>query len=272
VNFSDNQIERLIYLGEKRSNLINIADDSFQRIEKNAVRRNKNILENYLEITHEPQMEILKKRLREALYKNNFSEVQTPTIIPKNYLEKMTVDEFSPLWNQVFRVDKNLFLRPMLAPGLYDVSRKLIGLMPLPLRIFEIGTCYRKESEGKNHLREFTMLNLVEWGTPLDERSERLRFFGQMIMDAAGIENYHFEDENSVVYGDGTDITDSNGVELASSSFGPHSLDNAWKMTCSWVGIGFGLERILASKNDCENIQRYARSVSYLDGAALDIK
>jgi phenylalanyl-tRNA synthetase alpha chain len=270
-------MERLLYLGEKREDLKNFPDIEnrngiFQKIEKNAVRRNKKSLENYLEITHEPQMQKLKKRLREVLYKNDFSEVQTPTIIPKSYLEKMTVDEFSPLWSQVFRVDKNLFLRPMLAPGLYDVSRKLLGFMALPLRIFEIGTCYRKESEGKNHLREFTMLNLVEWGTPIDERACRIRFFGEMIMDAAGVNNYQFEAENSVVYGDGTDITDENGTELASSSFGPHALDDTWKMTCSWVGIGFGLERILSSVEDVENIQKYARSVSYLDGAALDIK
>jgi phenylalanyl-tRNA synthetase alpha chain len=279
MNFSESQFQRLVYLGEdpKKTKSEQFENETqrnreFQTLEKKAVKKIKNEIQDFLDIKLVPKMQKLQQNLRKALFENGFAEVSTPTIIPKSYLDKMTIDSNSPLWEQVFKVDKNLFLRPMLAPGLYDVSKKLLTFTPVPLRVFEIGSCYRRESEGKNHLREFTMLNLVEWGTPLDERTERLRILGRLVMEAAGVQNFRFEDENSVVYGAGTDITDVNGIELASSSMGPHKLDLAWGISCTWVGIGFGLERILASKHNCSNISPYARSVSYLNGAALDIK
>ena len=43
------------------------------------------------------------------------------------------------------------------------------------MQIFEIGPCFRRESGGAQHASEFTMLNLVEAGLPIEARVERLR-------------------------------------------------------------------------------------------------
>jgi phenylalanyl-tRNA synthetase alpha chain len=230
----------------------------------------KNINE-ILENQHSSHILKLIENLRKVLYKNNFTEITTPIIIPKKFLEKMSVTEENPLYEQVFQIDNKNFLRPMLAPNLYDVSEKLLKISKLPLRIFEIGSCFRKESEGKHHLREFTMLNLVEWGTEIENRVARIKKLGDIIMQASGISEYDFENENSVVYGDGLDIT-VNKTEVASSSMGPHELDGNWKISCSWVGIGFGLERLVACKNKSESITKYAKSTNFLDGNCIDIK
>ena len=184
----------------------------------------------------------------------------------------MSIDGNHPLNDQVFWVDRNACLRPMLAPNLYDVSKSLMNFAPTPLRLFEIGSCFRKESEGKSHLREFTMINVVEWGTPEDEREMRLKALASMIMEIAEIADYEFEDETSVVYGAGLDVVTKDGLELASSSMGPHPLDAAWGIRSSWVGVGAGLERLLMHREQANGIHRYARSIAYLNGARLSIK
>ena len=62
----------------------------------------------------------------------------------------------------------------MLAPHLYYVLKDLLRLWEKPVRIFEIGSCFRKESRGARHSNEFTMLNLVEMGLAEDKRQARL--------------------------------------------------------------------------------------------------
>jgi phenylalanyl-tRNA synthetase alpha chain len=184
----------------------------------------------------------------------------------------MSINDGHSLAAQVYWLDKKTCLRPMLAPNLYAVSQKLLNFSALPLRIFEIGSCFRKESEGRMHLAEFTMLNLVEWGTPLDERVPRLKELAGIVLEAAGIGCCKFVEEFSTVYGDSLDVVDKNGTELASTSMGPHPLDPAWKISCAWVGLGFGLERLLASREGAEGVHRYGKSLSFLDGALLNIK
>lgn len=116
------------------------------------------------------------------------------------------------------------------------------------------------------------MLNLVEWGTPMEKRSERLEELGRLVLDAAGITGYRTEAEHSVVYGDAMDFVSADGLELASTSMGPHPLDAAWRIHCTWVGIGFGLERLLMHREKQQGIHRHSKSISYLDGARLNIK
>ena len=53
---------------------------------------------------------------------------------------------------------------------------------------------------------------------------------------------------------------------------GPHPLDAAWKVTCTWTGIGFGLERLLMYREKANGIHRYSRSNVFLDGAALKVR
>lgn len=246
-------------------------ESTYKKVESQAVDNNRNIVNHLIEEKHMPDLCSIQNTLAQALCEKGFTQVSTPTIISRKFLERMTIDGTHPLNNQVFWLDDKSCLRPMLAPNLYDISKNLINIHGLPLRIFEIGSCFRKESEGHSHLKEFTMLNVVEWGTPMEERTERLKEIAQIVLDAAQIDDYHMVEEDSVVYGRGLDIVGNDDMELASTSMGPHLLDDQWKMTCTWVGIGFGIERLLMYKAG-QGIHCNAKSISYLDGARLNIK
>ncbi|MCH4184684.1 MAG: pyrrolysine--tRNA(Pyl) ligase large subunit [Eggerthellaceae bacterium] len=277
-SFTDTQMYRLAELGQHMSDIPHtFADEherncSFQNVEHAAIAQNRENLRTSVCTTREPALCRLQRSLAARLHSEGFAEVVTPTIITASQLDKMSVTKDKPLRKQVFWVDSTHCLRPMLAPGLYVVSRKMMGSLSLPLRTFEIGSCFRKESEGSTHLQEFTMVDLVEWGTPVEERDDRLREFMAMITDEVGLPGWKGADDESVVYGHGIDTVDEKGLELASSSMGPHPLDAAWGIDCTWVGIGFGLERLLQSREHTDNIHRFARSTTYYDGASLNIK
>ena len=115
------------------------------------------------------------------------------------------------------------------------------------------------------------MLNLCEFGLPEAERQARIEALAKAVMDTVGIETYHFETESSAVYGTTVDVVDGAGLELGSGAMGPHPLDRAWKVTDTWVGIGFGLERLLMTSEGGTNLARHGRSLTYLDGVRLNI-
>jgi phenylalanyl-tRNA synthetase alpha chain len=52
---------------------------------------------------------------------------------------------------------------------------------------------------------------------------------------------------------------------------GPHPLDHAWRITDTWVGLGFGLERLLMAVREGSSIGRLGRSLAYLDGITLNL-
>jgi len=52
---------------------------------------------------------------------------------------------------------------------------------------------------------------------------------------------------------------------------GPHPLDEQWGIIDPWVGIGFGLERLLMIKEGSQNVQSMGRSLTYLNGVRLNI-
>ena len=244
-------------------------DRAFQELDHQLVVRGKQRLSELKEIKRRPSICVLEQKLVEALTQKGFVQVVTPTIISKRSLAKMSVSDDHPLFDQVFWLDPKRCLRPMLAPNLYTLWKDLLRLWEKPIRIFEIGTCYRKESQGALHLNEFTMLNLTELGLPEDQRQQRLEELASLIMDTAGITDYQLELTNSVVYGDALDVV--KGIELGSSAMGPHVLDDQWGIIDPWVGIGFGLERLLMVKEGAQNVQGMGRSLSYLDGVRLNI-
>jgi pyrrolysyl-tRNA synthetase-like protein len=138
------------------------------------------------------------------------------------------------------------------------------------VRIFEIGACFRKESEGAHHLNEFTMLNLVEMGLPEPGACpERLRELAELVLSRAGIFHYQTETTRSDVYGSTVDFTA--GFELGSGAIGPHPLDEAWDIHEAWTGIGFGLERLIMARKKSANIKREGKSLTYLDGIRLNL-
>ena len=76
-------------------------------------------------------------------------------------------------------------------------------------------------------------------------------------MDAAGIAAYELEVTDSEVYGAMIDVL-VGGAEVCSAGLGPHPLDGNWGIVDPWVGLGFGLERLLMTREGYPNIERAA--------------
>jgi phenylalanyl-tRNA synthetase alpha chain len=113
------------------------------------------------------------------------------------------------------------------------------------------------------------MLNLVELGLPEGDGQRRLEELIALTMDASRIETYDLVTKPSEVYGDTIDVV--SGVELGSAAMGPHRLDANWGIFDTWVGVGFGLERLAMVREGFQNLQRVSRSLDYLDGVRLNI-
>ncbi len=242
----------------------------FQHAEKLKVQEEKARLTKLLREGQRAPLDQLAETLTKLLVQHGFTKVTTPTIISKAALVRMTVDDQNPLSKQVFWLNDKQCLRPMLAPNLYSLMADFCKIRHRPIRFFEIGSCFRKESDGARHNEEFTMMNLVEMGTPEDERVTRLKELALLITDAAGIEDCRFMNEDSKVYGETLDvITGADDMELASGAIGPHPLDLAWRVSGTWVGLGVGLERLLMNAAGDQTIGKYGKSLSYINGIRL---
>ncbi|MGE5343387.1 MAG: pyrrolysine--tRNA(Pyl) ligase large subunit [Candidatus Omnitrophota bacterium] len=247
-------------------------DQSFHALEKKLVTHARRKLIEMRYTSRRPARCRMESLLVDALNAKGFVQVATPTLMSKSHLAKMTIDESHPLFNDIYWVSNDKCLRPMLAPHLYYVLKDLMRIWEKPVRIFEIGSCFRKESKGARHSTEFTMLNLVEMGLPQAECQTRVAQMASWVMNAVGISEYHFETEDSAVYGTTVDVVagDEN-LEVGSAAMGPHALDIPWGITDAWAGIGFGLERLMMVKEKTTNISKFGRSLSYLDGIRLNI-
>lgn len=246
-------------------------DRAFQDLEGSLVRERKRELEEMRRRRGRPGLCRLEGTLANALVEVGFVQVTTPTILSRGLLERMGVTEAHDLFDQVFWLDERRCLRPMLAPHLYYVVKDLLRLWDKPVGIFEIGSCFRRESGGGHHSPEFTMLNLCEFGLPIEDRPGRIRELAELVTKAAGVREYRLEEAESSVYGRTLDVVRSDGLELGSGAMGPHPLDHAWKITEPWVGIGFGLERLLMAAKGSDSIGRMGRSLSSLDGITLKL-
>ena len=245
-------------------------DECYQEVESGLVSENKKALMERKNSGSRPVVAQLEEKLADSLGKEGFVRVSTPIIIAKSMLEKMTITSDSDLARQVFWLDQGKCLRPMLAPNLYALMRDLYRIWGDPVRIFEIGPCFRKESQGKSHLNEFTMLNLVELGVPEGRQRERLNELVKIVMGTVGIEDYRVVTDNCQVYGETVDVLWGD-LELSSGAFGPHRLDYRWGIFAPWVGLGLGLERLSMAIEGHSNIRRVGRSISYLNGIRLNI-
>ena len=209
----------------------------------------------------------LECRIADALVARGFIEVRTPTFISNQQLSKMTITPDHPLYKQVFFIDDKRALRPMLAPNLYVVMRRLRDHTDGPVKIFEIGQCYRKESKSYRHLEEFTMMNLVELG-PEGDPMESLKTYIGDVMQAAGLD-YTLTREESDVYVETIDV-EVDGTEVASGAVGPHKLDPAHDIHEAWAGVGFGLERLLMLAEGKSSVRKTGKSNTYLNGNKID--
>ncbi len=245
-------------------------DAAFKTLEGELVRDGRRRLRELREGRRAPQLVELERVLSEALTGAGFVRVLTPLIIASGSLTKMGIEHGHPLRDQVFWLEDGRCLRPMLAPNLYTLLRRLDRNWSKPFGIFEIGPCFRRDSKGASHLNEFTMLNLVELGRPKDEGRARLVELASVVMRAAGVSHYELEVTDSEVYGEMVDVL-VNGAEVCSAGLGPHPLDGNWGIVDPWVGLGFGLERLIMAREGYPNIERAGRSLSYVDGVRLNL-
>lgn len=247
-------------------------EQAYQMLENKLVTRQRQRLREFREIHLRPALCRLESKLVDVMISRGFAQVATPIIMSRGLLEKMSIDTNHALNSQIYWLEKNKCLRPMLAPHLYYVLKDLLRLWDKPVRIFEVGPCFRKESQGSQHSSEFTMLNLVEMGLPVDSRENRIRELGALVAEAAGVSDYGFETVTSEVYGDTIDIVaGQDRVEVGSAAMGPHRLDRPWKITETWVGLGLGLERLLMAAENSRSLAKMGRSLAYLDGIRLNI-
>ena len=275
IDFSKVQKQRLreldapLNLQEKSFSSIQERDKAFRDIEQLLIRQGKQHLLEIRNIRHRPALCELETKLTDVLIKNGFIQVVTPIILAKGLLAKMSIAPEQPLFKQVFWVSDDKCLRPMLAPNLYYLLGEFVRLYEKPIRVFEVGPCFRKDSKGGHHLNEFTMLNLVELGSPEEGGEQKLEELTAMIMDAAEIKNYQLIPARSEVYGETIDVVA--GLEVGSGVIGPNALDAQWGWVDPWVGIGFGLERLIMVSKGYQNIQRVGRALVYFDGVRLNI-
>jgi phenylalanyl-tRNA synthetase alpha chain len=245
-------------------------DAAFQELEKRLVKERRSELAVLQKEARPPVLCRLERRLADTLTEAGFVRVITPTLMSRGMLARMGIRQGHPLHAKVFWVDARRCLRPMLAPHLYSLLVDLLRVWEKPVRIFEVGSCFRRETQGSQHAAEFTMLNLCEMGLPAERCQERLAELAGLAMTAAGIEGYSLESESSVVYGQTIDIV-AHGVELGSAAIGPHELDRAWKITEPWVGLGLGLERLVMVSEGSASLARWGRTLGYLDGHPLKL-
>ena len=246
-------------------------NDEFRALESKLTKEAREDFKDLLDERKITFTEEVSRKLQDWLFEEGYTKVSTPTIITRGMLEKMTIDEFHHLSEQVFWLDRKRCLRPMLAPNLYVMMRELKRITNQPVKIYEIGSCFRKESQGAKHMNEFTMLNMVELAVVKDgEQVEALKQMAHSAMKALGIDDYELVVEESTVYGSTVDI-EIDGIEVASGSYGPHFLDKQWGVFDTWVGIGFGVERLAMAMSKSKTIKRYGRSISFIDGKPLNV-
>ncbi len=278
ITWSTTQYQRIKQLGgddkllQYRFNDTSEKNKAYQNLEKGLVKAAKADLGALLKSGGKTRLDKLCDKVSDSLVAEGFVKVTTPTVISAKALEKMTITEEHPLYKQVFWLNKKQCLRPMLAPNLYSLMQDFSRLKHRPVRFFEIGSCFRKETDGANHSAEFTMLNLVEMGLATDDREARLKELGSLVINSAGLTSFTFETEESEVYGTTIDIVaGSNDVEIASGAIGPHPLDHEWGVHDDWVGFGIGMERLLMLLQQDSSISRWSKTTSYLDGISLKI-
>ena len=279
IIWTETQVRRLKELDASESDLnarfesASVREQAYQELEKKLTAGCRRRLKEFREIYLRPGLCRLESKLTDIMVKHAFVQVATPIIMSKGMLSKMSIDSNHPLNSQIYWLGNNKCLRPMLAPHLYFIMKDLLRLWDKPIRFFEIGPCFRKESQGSQHANEFTMLNLVEIGLPVQSRHDRITELATMVVAAAGISDYTFETVKSEIYGDTIDIVaGKKRIEVASGAMGPHPLDRAWKINTTWVGIGFGLERLLMVSENSPNLKKMGRSLAYLDGIRLNIQ
>lgn len=234
----------------------------FAELESELVTRRKRELRDIYENSREHMLAKLERDISAFLISKGFIEIKSSILIPEEYIIRMGIDKDVELSKQVFRTDDGQCMRPMLAPVLYNYLRRFDKILPDPVKIFEIGPCYRKESDGSSHLEEFTMVNFCQMGEG-STRENLVQLIDEFLtyLDIS----YEIEGDECMVYGATVDVMHGD-LELSSAVVGPVPMDIDWGVNKPWIGAGFGLERLLKAKYNFKNIKRGSRSEFYYNG------
>jgi pyrrolysyl-tRNA synthetase-like protein len=236
-------------------------EKKFDDIETDLVRKNKDGLLGLLKSTRRPVVKQIELEMAQALVDAWFTEVVTPSIISREFIIRMGITEDHDLWRQIFWIDARRCLRSMLAPNLYHVMRHLRKVSN-PVSIFQVGSCFRKESRGREHAEEFTMLNAVELALQKNA-SDWLKERIEISLRAVGMTEYGLQEVESEVYGETVDVV-LKGVEVTSGATSPHPLDANWLVIDPWAGVGFGLESLAMVRKASKVLGHVSRSLSHL--------
>jgi pyrrolysyl-tRNA synthetase len=234
----------------------------FQELEAELTAKRKAELVDIYENSREHMLAKLERDISAFLISKGFIEIKSSILIPEEYIIKMGIDNDAELSKQIFRTDDGKCLRPMLAPVLYNYLHRFDKIMPDPVKIFEIGPCYRKESDGSSHLEEFTMVNFCQMGEG-STRENLIQLIDEFLthLDIS----YEIEGDESAVYGATVEVMHGD-LELSSAVVGPVPMDMDWGVSKPWIGAGFGLERLLKARHNFKNIKRGSRSEYYYNG------
>ena len=261
--FSPSQRKRLEAL--MTADEIDLDDPSlpdYAALESDLTAQRKAELRDIYAGSRENMLAKLERDISAFLISKGFIEIKSSILIPEEYIIRMGIDKDAELSKQIFRTDSGQCLRPMLAPVLYNYLHRFDKILPDPIKIFEIGPCYRKESDGSSHLEEFTMVNFCQMGE--GSTRENLVQLLDEFLTYLDIE-YRIEGDECMVYGATVDVMHGD-MELSSAVVGPVPMDIDWGINKPWIGAGFGLERLLKAKHKFKNIKRGSRSEYYYNG------
>lgn len=275
LKYTSSQKQRLTELGantgelEKQFDSASARDASFKIIAKGLTQKSVKNVDDFINNRKKPLERVIEEILRKAAISLGFSEVTTPILISRSFIEGMGIKEGDPLWKQIIWIDAKQAMRPMLAPSLYTMMGKLLDYAR-PVKIFEIGQCFRLDTKGPMHLQEFTMLNMVELAPESEDHKVLLLEYIDAMLKPLGLD-YKITSECSEVYGDTLDVK-VKGLEVASAAMGPNPIDSNWGIRDPWIGVGFGLERLAMLVGGFTSVARVGRSLVYLDGSRLRVR
>ena len=239
----------------------------FKELESLLIERRKEEVRKIYATSREDMLAELERDISQFLRARGFMEIKSSVLIPEEYLLKMGIDVNEDGDYKVFKTTGGMYLRPMLAPVLYNYLRRFDRILPDPVKIFEIGTCYRRESDGGTHLEEFTMVNFCQMGKGATK--EEIMSLITDFLNHLGI-SFEFEGDECKVYGDTIDVMHGD-MELSSAVVGPVPMDIDWGINKPWIGAGFGLERLLMAKHGFRNVKRGSRSELYYNGIYINL-
>lgn len=274
ITFTESQKKRLKQLNVEPRIFEKTFENEFERDEfyKKALNKlqslNKKKIKQLFSTGSSSILIDLENKIRNKLVSAGYVEVVTPILLPKTYIVNMGILPSDGLWRQIVWTEGEKCLRPMLAPNLYVIMRRLRRIND-SIRIFEIGTCFRREEDGSQHLTEFTMCNAVCFPINTDPALE-LQTLINLLMSAVEISEYKVIESFCQVYGKTLDI-EVDGMEVCSCAIGPISIDANWGIFEPWIGIGMGLERALMIKHNLKRIKPLGRSLNYLNGISIGV-